>query len=382
MHQRFLTRQIAWALPSPAVRAARRRKILFVYGFCGLGGVETSTLTKLAALRQVGIEASVLFTKFYGDGARSLASLPGVMVGIDEQTLLAYLRDDLDAVIVIDHPDFIDFLIENQIHVPLFYETHSAFVSRRIERFYKRMNRAHIKAIVVPSSFTKRLVYSRANPSCEVVVIPNAVDTRFFRPQRVTSSFMPHLFEKQLVLWVGRLEEEKNPHALLEIADQVLDCNPCITFLVVGDRPGRYEEAVQSLVDRMQPRSRSAFHFLRAVPHERMPELYNLVRVTKGLLLSTSLYESLPMTFMEAMACGCRIVASEVGGVRDLIIDGYTGRLFPRNNSVVGAKVVNELLSQKNTFRHLMSWQARRHIRRRFCMAQVAKRYRRLLDTA
>ena len=50
-------------------------KLLFVYRFCGLGGVETSILNKLEALRRQGIEGYVLFSEFYGAGVMRLPNI-------------------------------------------------------------------------------------------------------------------------------------------------------------------------------------------------------------------------------------------------------------------------------------------------------------------
>jgi hypothetical protein len=54
--------------------------LLFVYPYCGLGGVETSILNKIEGLARVGIEARVLFAGFYGDGGRTFLSHPAVTV--------------------------------------------------------------------------------------------------------------------------------------------------------------------------------------------------------------------------------------------------------------------------------------------------------------
>ena len=76
-----------------------------------------------------------------------------------------------------------------------------------------------------------------------------------------------------------------------------------------------------------------------------MPEIYSLAAETGGCLVSTSLYESAPMTFIEAMSCKCPVVSADVGGVKEIITDNVTGRLYSPGDMDGGVKAVVELMS-------------------------------------
>ena len=91
--------------------------------------------------------------------------------------------------------------------------------------------------------------------------------------------------------------------------------------------------------------------------------------------------ESLPMIFLEAMASGCPVISSDVGGVRDLIKDGRTGRLYPSGDVNAAVAVLQELLSPRSRFKvHLMTQRARQDIVSQHSLEVVAIRYLSLLD--
>jgi glycosyltransferase involved in cell wall biosynthesis len=361
---------------------AQPRRVLFVYRFCGLGGVETATLAKVAALRGFGIEASVLFSEFYGDGARPLAAQPGVTVGLDEAAVAELLRTGFDAISVIDYPDFMALLGRQAIETPILFETHCA-VPSALDRFYRYLGDPRVRAIVVPSHHNRRLIRERVNPACAIVVVPNAVDGRVFRPGKVKQQALSlnMLDGEKLVLFVGRLEDGKNPGEFIRIAEKVLEQKAGIRFLLVGDFPGSYETQKQQLVDAITASARHAFSFIRTVAHDKMPDLYRLAARTGGVLVSTSRHESLPMIFLEAMACGCPVLSTDVGGVRDVVVDGTTGRLYTPGDVDRAAVILGELLGSGNRKGiERMTRRARRQIVKHHSLRVVATRYRDLLD--
>lgn len=345
--------------------------------------METATLAKVTALRRIGIAASVLFSDFYGDGARAFASREGVIVGLrDERAVTELLNSGFDAISVIDYPDFGDLAARCEPHVPILFETYCG-VPNALDRFYRHLNHERVKAIVVPSQYNKRLVGERVNPSCDIIIVPNAVDETVFRPGKPRSNWIrQHVFDgEKIILWVGRLEDDKNPGELIQIAEQLLDRMGKLRFLIVGDLPDLYEDRRTQLLDTMSSSTRRAFTFLRTVPNEAMPDLYRFVRQTGGALISTSLHELLPMTFLEAMACGCPILSTDVGGVRDIILDGSTGRLYPAGHADRAVNVLQELLSLDYS-RSIedMTRRARRQVVRDHSLQAVARQYEHLLD--
>ncbi|MBN1830348.1 MAG: glycosyltransferase family 4 protein [Deltaproteobacteria bacterium] len=134
--------------------------------------------------------------------------------------------------------------------------------------------------------------------------IPNGVDTSQFRP--LTAA-------RRYVGFVGRLEKWKGILAFISIARAIHRQDKDIKFLVVGDGPLRM--TAEALAKTLP------FTFTGFVPHESMPRIYS----TMTVLVSPSLCEGLPTTYMEAMACGVPVVATDVGGTTEIVRPGITG---------------------------------------------------------
>lgn len=70
-----------------------------------------------------------------------------------------------------------------------------------------------------------------------------------------------------------------------------------------------------------------------AVPNTEIPEFYRAIAASNGVLVITSTTEGFGLVAPEAAACGVRVAAPNIMGLREAIIDGSTGRLFPRDAS-------------------------------------------------
>jgi glycosyltransferase involved in cell wall biosynthesis len=159
--------------------------------------------------------------------------------------------------------------------------------------------------------------------TCEpdrTVVIHNAVDVQA-APRATPGS------GEAVVISVGRLKYPKDPRTLLEAAARVPGQ---WTLQLVGEGPDRPElealatERSQLLGERTD-----------------VPDL--LARASVFALSSRS--EGLPISVLEAMAAGLPVVASDVGGLRELVEDGVNGILVPPGNAVALAAALTRLVA-------------------------------------
>ena len=89
--------------------------------------------------------------------------------------------------------------------------------------------------------------------------------------------------------------------------------------------------------------------------------------------------EGLPVAILEAMALGKPVVATAVGGVPSVVIDGETGRLVPPKDPVSLASAVAELLA-KPELRHSLGTKGRDLIESRYGLARMVERYEDLYE--
>jgi glycosyltransferase involved in cell wall biosynthesis len=354
--------------------------VLFVYRFCGLGGVETSLTTKLKALGGFRVSARALFLEHYGVGSEEIARFPGVLFGLEPPAIRQLLRE-VEIIVVTDFPEFFDLILESGSSARVVFESHASYLPA-LERFYSRLESGSISAIVVPSEFNKTLISRFGTPRAEIHVIPNAVDPRRFRRMDVSPEYLARLgsSDRALIVWVGRLEDQKSPLEFVRIGIRLLREGRTMRFAMVGDTP-EYDEAVGQLRREIPAEFQSSFLFLRGVPPSEMPSIYNAARVTGGCVVSTSLNESQPMVLLEAMACGCPVVSSRVGGVPELVENAVTGHLYDLGDDETAARAIVTLADPDGrTARDAVTHRALAVIREHHEPSAVGARYRKLFD--
>ncbi len=121
------------------------------------------------------------------------------------------------------------------------------------------------------------------------------------------------------ILFVGWLDYNKGLEHLFQSLPGLLLRYPGAVVQVVGEGPRRHE--FEKIAKDQRFRGHVVFHGL--VPHEMMPDIYRAAQ----LFVLPSLSEGVPVSVMEAMAAGCPVVATSVGGTPDIVIHNETGLL-------------------------------------------------------
>jgi glycosyltransferase involved in cell wall biosynthesis len=164
-----------------------------------------------------------------------------------------------------------------------------------------------------------------------LTVIPNGVDVERF------TSGASHRHPRPYLLAAGRFTRQKGFDVLLEAAANVQAIrNAQVDMLIAGD--GAEEDRLRRLVD--QHRLTTSVCFLGAVDAERLASLY------RGALavVVPSRWEGLPLVCLEAMASGRPVVASNVDGIPDAVLDGETGLLVPPEDADALAAAIERLV--------------------------------------
>lgn len=171
-------------------------------------------------------------------------------------------------------------------------------------------------------------ITARITDDTSVTVIPNAVDVARFRAERHPQPDLAAslgLDTGPVIGFIGSLINYEGVALILEAVPALLESHPSLRVLIVGDGTARSSLEAMSVALGVDNR----VVFAGSVPHERVEDYYDLIDICVYARLPIRLTELVtPLKPLEAMAKKKLVVASDVGGHRELIRDGETGLLF------------------------------------------------------
>jgi glycosyltransferase involved in cell wall biosynthesis len=198
----------------------------------------------------------------------------------------------------------------------------------------------HSAAVVAVDEGTKAF-YEKEYPWLRdrIRVVPIGIDlTRFHMMDRgAMRAKWGFGSTEKVIMFVGRLEIEKDIGFLIESYRIVLRHLPTARLVLVGD--GRDRKRLEDLATDLTPQR---VLFMGAQKPDCMPEILNCADV----LALCSLYEGSPTTVKEALACGVPVVTTPVGDVAQVIRDSAIGRIVPKDTGEYSSAVVDILSSQ------------------------------------
>jgi len=181
----------------------------------------------------------------------------------------------------------------------------------------------HADAVTAVTRDLQRKVLALVNRQ-GVVHVPNSVDAELFHPSTPHAALRNELGldqEGYVLGFVGEARAKKGLALLLKAFAKVATKVDAHLLLIGGLRPK--DEEVYQLFRRRKPQL--SLHLVPYVPQSQLVNYYNLM----DLVLMPSLRDGLPNVLLEAMACKRTVVASDVGGISDVIEDGQNGFLVP-----------------------------------------------------
>ncbi len=160
--------------------------------------------------------------------------------------------------------------------------------------------------------------------SGKIVVMPNAIITREFETgDHLSDRSLMKAHDTSKVLFLGRICRDKGMTELLEAIDRIHEKKPEVV-LYLG---GIFEDA--DYVQEVEKRS-VYIKYLGWVGGREKKKILDEC----GILVLPSYYEGLPVTVIEGMLHGCCVIASDVGGIPDIVEDGKDGVLIKAKDSV------------------------------------------------
>jgi glycosyltransferase involved in cell wall biosynthesis len=165
---------------------------------------------------------------------------------------------------------------------------------------------------IVLTEFARSRFVNSGFPVEKITVKPNCVDPD---PGKRTG-------EPLYALFVGRISEEKGAHTLLKAWRQL---PKHYSLRIVGDGPSRAELESEAKAQRL-----SNVSFTGRLPRERVIEE---MKGAKFVVFPSQLYENLPLTIIEAFACGVPVLASKLGAMQEVVSQDRTGLFFEAGNA-------------------------------------------------
>ncbi len=215
----------------------------------------------------------------------------------------------------------------------------------QLERYYLRRR----SSIIFVSRWVRDRTVSRygVHPR-HATVVPNGVDTAMFSPNGGSSKAEKAEHEGFTLLFAGRLLALKGIGTLLEAMTYLED-----DFNLILAGPGD-QTGWRSLVHQLGLEERC--RFVGSVHYREMPALYRSV----DAVVLPSFGESCPMVALEAMASGTPLIASDSGGMAEIVEDGATGWLIPPGDATGLATRIQTVLrhpkeAQRVSF-HAREW--------------------------
>jgi glycogen synthase len=182
-------------------------------------------------------------------------------------------------------------------------------------------------AVIAVSMETKNDILSLFDISeKKISVIHNGIDLEEYVVKKEDDVLVKHgiALDRPYILFVGRITRQKGMMHLLR-AIKYLDVNFQIVLCAdAPDTPGIALE-IERGIQEVQAQRPGVIWVRGMLPRKEMRALYS----GASLFVCPSIYEPFGIINLEAMACGLPVVASAVGGIREVVVDGVTGVLVP-----------------------------------------------------
>jgi glycosyltransferase involved in cell wall biosynthesis len=231
-------------------------------------------------------------------------------------------------------------IVLHVFHGHVFYGYFGRLQIRAYITIERLMARLSDRIVAISESQQHDIVHVyRIAPANKVLVVPLGFDLNALVEAKQTAKGRFRALyglsaDAPLVGFVGRLTSVKNPALFVQAARRVLEEVPEAHFCVVGD--GELRQDVERQV--------AALGIAERVHLAGWQRDMQAVYAALDVLVLTSLNEGTPVTAIEALAAGVPVVATDVGGVADIVRDKETGLLVPPDDAGALVRSVSALL--------------------------------------
>jgi glycosyltransferase involved in cell wall biosynthesis len=268
--------------------------------------------------------------------------------------------------------DIYGYLALRRSGIPLVSTCHTWYDNDPLVTLYgvaDRMVLRNYAAVVAVSDEVRQRLINAGVRKEKIHLVPNGIDLRPF--DNATPSLREASNDTPIVGLIGRLSVEKGVDIFLHSAAHVLVELPSTKFVVVGEGPDR--DKLESLIDELKIRANVSMLGRR--------DDMSLVYASLDIMVSASRQEGLPMAILEGMASGLPLIATPVGDVPTVVLDGRTGVMVPPENAALLASAIVTLL-RNPAQRERLGAAARKLIEDEFSADRMTADYLRVYEKA
>ena len=359
-------------------------------------GWETHHLTSPKHTAPCGDEETVDGWVFHRTPAARASSLPGLA----ENALMRATQHRLHGLAQRLQPDAIHahspvlnaipaLRVGKRLGIPVFYEVRAFWEDAAVDhgtttegslryRATRALETRALKQAAHVFTICEGLrgdIVARGIPPSKVTVIPNAVAIDDFEPGGAPDAALQQrlgLAGATVLGFIGSFYAYEGLDLLLDALPALLQRRPELRVLLVGGGP--QDAALKAQAQALGVADKVVF--TGRVPHDQVQRYYDLIDVLAYPRRSMRLTELVtPLKPLEAMAQGRLLVASDVGGHRELIRHGETGWLFEAGSAAALTDTVDQLLARRAQWANLRA-AGRRFVERERNWAASVARYR------
>jgi len=216
-----------------------------------------------------------------------------------------------------------------------------------------------------------RYIKVGAAPKDKIFFMPNGIDTfrfQFNQDARLQLRRDLELSKSHTWLAVGRFEEAKDYPNLLRAFKRVIDERNDAILLIAGQ--GTLFEEIKGMAYTLGLTEKVRFLGVRR-------DVSKLMSAADAYVMSSA-WEGLPMVLLEAAACELPIVATDVGGNSEIVLDGVSGYIVPPRDPEALAAAMLKMMSLSEDERKAMGQAGRAHIEANYSLDHVVDRWEKL----
>lgn len=233
-----------------------------------------------------------------------------------------------------------------------FLATIEMYLHHDILKIYKK----NIDLYIAPSQFVKDKLVAWKVEADKIKVVPHYLDTKKFEPQYELGNYL---------LYFGRLDKEKGIDKLIEAMTKVKDKK----LKIIGAGPDN--KHLSKLINKLELTGK-----VELIGPKYGQELYKYIQNSYAVVVPSQWYEIFGLVNLEAAALGKLVIASNIGGIPEVIKDQQTGLLFKHDSVEDLAVKINWALRHPDQVKQI-ALQARQWVEKEF---KLDKHLQKILD--